>query len=144
MLLLFKLIIICVIWTLGIKIATSEGMVLERLGKYGEKKVDEGYKIFEALWVCQWCMPSIHTAIAMFFAFGIGIIPELTYRLIFYYPLVAMGSSLLNGLIWQYYLTKNDTKELLISARETAQLMSDWMAADLLEMDKMEHERTNN
>lgn len=142
--LLFSLIAITSIWCLMIKIVTSEGMVLERLGKYGEKKVDEGYKIFEALWVCQWCMPSIHSLVGLGFAWGMGLIPELSWHLLFYYPLVAGGSSLVNGLVWQYYLTKNNEKDFLETARETAEIAGDWIDADLLEMEQIKHEQTNN
>lgn len=123
MILLCKLIFITSLWTLAIKIATSEGMVFEKLGKYGEKKVKEGYKIFEALWVCQWCMPSIHASIGMAFAFGLGIIQYFTWNLLIYYVLTVCGSSLVNGLIWGFHLKQNAEKECMDSVRELADIM---------------------
>jgi hypothetical protein len=78
------------------------------------------------------------------FAWGIGLLPALSWHLIFYYPLVAMGSSLLNGLVWQYYKNREEAKELMITVRETAQVASDWMDADLLAMQRYENEQTNN
>ena len=144
MILLFSLIAITSIWCLGIKIATADDMLLEKLGKYGQKKVEEGYKVFEALWVCQWCMPSVHTLIGFVFAYGLGIIPELSWRLLLYYPLVAMGSSLVNGLIWQYYLHKNQYNEFIISAKETTEIMSDWLDTDLLITAQEDFEQVNN
>lgn len=112
MILLFKLIAITVIWVLGIKIATSEGMILEKLGRFAEKKVDEGHKIWDGLVWCQWCLPSFHSVPAHFFAFGLGVIPfEVNKELFIRWPLVIMGSSLVSGLIWTIYLTINKVKE---------------------------------
>lgn len=118
MILIFSLIIITSIWTLGIKILISEDMALEQLGKWGEKKISEGHKIYEPLFWCHWCTPSIHTAIGFLFAFGIGLISHFTWSILFYYPLVAMGASLLNGLIWALYEKLNSEKESNISIKE--------------------------
>lgn len=134
--LLFSLIVITSTWCLGIKIITSDGMVLEKLGKWGQKKVDEGYKIFEALFVCQWCMPSIHTMIGMAFAYKLGIM-ELSWDLLFYYPIVAMGSSLVNGLVWLSYNTLSAKKELSESASETSKLISEWL------VDRLDNQKEN-
>lgn len=125
MLLLFQLIAICSIWTLGIKIATAKGMVLEKLGEWGEKKVEEGYKIYEALFVCHWCMPSIHSLVAIEFAFGIGIIEHFTWNLLAYYPLVVMGTSMLNGLIWGHHEKTNAAKEFYQSGENAADAITD-------------------
>lgn len=116
MIFLFKLITICVIWCLGIKIITSDGMVLSKLGKWGSEKVDAGHMIYEPLFMCEWCMPSIHSLIAYMFAYGMGLFNDLTWSLLVIYPLVAMGSSLLNGVIWICYKTINAKKEYLESA----------------------------
>lgn len=112
MIVVFKLIIILSIWVLGIKIATAEGMRFQSLGEWGQKKVDEGYKVFEALIVCQWCLPSFHSLFAYGFAFCLGIIPfEFDWKLIIMWPLVVMGASLTSGLTWTIYQTINAVKE---------------------------------
>src|SRR6185312_13080254 len=111
MILLIKLIIITTIWCLGIRIATNEGMVFEKLRIYGNKKVNEGYKIFEPLFICIYCMPSIHSSIGFLFAYGLGILPTFHVKLLIYYPLVVMGSSILGGLIWQYHEKLDSEKE---------------------------------
>lgn len=108
MILILKLIALTSIWVLGIKIATADDMVLEKVGQYGKKKVEEGHKIFEALIVCQWCMPSIHSLIGYAFAFGLGILPvQWNWQLVIRYPIVVMGSSLVCGLTWLIYETLN-------------------------------------
>ena len=112
MIIIFKLIIILSIWVLGIKIITAEGMLLEGLGKWGERKVDEGYKIFEALIVCQWCLPSFHSIFAYAFAFGLDIVPFVfDWKLVIMWPLVVMGASIITGNTWNIYETINRIKE---------------------------------
>lgn len=97
---------------MGIKISTADGMIFERLGKWGERKVDEGYIIFEALIVCQWCLPSFHSIIAHAFAFGLGVLPmEFNWQLLIRLPLVIMGASFLTGNAWNIYETINRIKE---------------------------------
>lgn len=112
MILLFKLILLTFIWVMGIKIVTSEGMLLEKLGKWGEKKVDEGHKIFNAIIVCPWCLPSIHSIFGYGFAFGLGVLPLIwDWKLLIMWPLVVMGSSFLCGNVWNLYETINRIKE---------------------------------
>lgn len=107
-----KLIIITFIWVMGIKISTAEDMIFEKVGKWGKRKVDEGYKIFEALIVCQWCLPSFHSLIGYAFAFGLNIMPfEWDWKLLIRYPLVVMGTSFLSGMVWTSYETINRIKE---------------------------------
>ena len=144
MLLLFSLIAITSIWCLGIKIITEEGMFLEDLGKWGEMQVKSGVKWVEPVFYCHWCMPSVHSLVGFGFAFGLGLIPELSWHLLFYYPLVAMGSSLLNGLIWQYYKNRNQYNEFIISAKETTEILSDWLDTDLAITAKEDFEQVNN
>lgn len=86
-----------------IKISTHDGMLFEKVGKFGEKKIKQGYKIFEALWICEWCMPSIHSLIGFGFGFAIGVIDVFSWKLIAYYPLCVGGASLCCGLIWEFY-----------------------------------------
>jgi hypothetical protein len=104
MLLLLKLIALTSIWVLGLKIVTSEGMILSKWADYGKKKVEEGKLIFEPLIVCEWCMPSIHSLFGYGFAFALGILP-VSWALLFIYPLVVMGSSIVAGLTWGSYKT---------------------------------------
>lgn len=110
-LLLLKLILLTAIWVLGIKIATAEDMVLEKLGNYGKQKVEEGYKIFEALWVCEWCMPSVHSIIGYAFAVGLDIINGFDWKLVILYPLVVMGTSVVTGFTWNYLEKSNAITE---------------------------------
>lgn len=112
MLELIKVILITFIWVMGIKISTSEGMVFEKLGKYAERKVEKGYKIWEALIACEWCLPSVHSVFGYAFSFGIGIIPfEFQWKYIIMLPIVIMGTSFLSGNVWNIYLTINKIKE---------------------------------
>lgn len=89
----------------------SEDMILERLGKYFEKKIDEGNKIYD-LFYCQWCMATLCVMYAHFFAFGLGIIPfEWNWQLLIRYPLLVCASSFVCGNIWNIYETINRIKE---------------------------------
>jgi len=111
MIILIKLIILTTIWCLGFKILTSDGMLLEKVGKYGKDKVDEGKTIFDALVVCEFCLPSIHSLVGYSFAILIGVITGFSWSLIFMYPLVAIGTSISCGFIWNAYLTMNRIKD---------------------------------
>jgi hypothetical protein len=109
---LFEIILITYIWVMGIKISTAEGMIFEKLGDYGKRKVGEGHKIWEALVNCEWCLPSIHSVFGTAFAMGLGIIPfEINKELFIRWPLVIIGASLISGLTWTIYLTINKIKE---------------------------------
>ncbi len=111
MILLFKLILITFILVMGLKIAMSEGMLLERVGKYFQKKVDAGYKVFD-LFVCPWCMSTLQSITAHAFAFGLGILPlEFNWQLVIRWPLIVMGSSFLCGNAWNIYETINRIRE---------------------------------
>lgn len=100
MILLLSLILITSIWVLGLTIATQEDMLLYGFREWGNKKQKEGKWWTEPLILCFWCMPSLHSLVGYGFAVGMGIITSFEWKLIFMYPLVAMGSSMLNGLIW--------------------------------------------
>lgn len=103
--LLIQLILITSIWCLGIKIVTAKGMIFEKIGDWAEDKVVQGNKIFEPLLVCPWCLPSIHSVIGYSFAIGLGMIDKFEWKLIIMWPLVAMGASVITGLIWTIYET---------------------------------------
>lgn len=111
MMILFKLILITFIIVMGLKIAMSKDMLLERLGEYFQKKVDDGHKYFE-LFICQWCMPTLYSIVAHAFAFGLKILPfEWNWQLLIRWPLVVMGSSFLCGNVWNIYETINRVRE---------------------------------
>lgn len=112
MIILAKVILITYIWVMGVKISTAEGMIFEKLGKYAQRKVDEGHKIWEALIACEWCLASVHSVFGHAFAFGLGILPlEFNWQLLIRLPLVIMGTSLISGLTWTIYLMINDIKD---------------------------------
>lgn len=144
------LVLLTSIWIWGVKIATSEDMVLENLGTWGEKKVNEGHKIFEPLLTCEWCMPSIHSLVGYAFAFGLGIIPfEFEWRLVIEYPLVVIGSSIVTGNTWNLYKTINAVRERAEAEKEKAKIQSKYYAHieslaffDLKER-KEHHHKTN-
>lgn len=111
MVLLFKLIVLTVIIVMGLKISMSEGMIFEKLGKYFERKVDEGYKGFD-IFICAWCMNSLQSITAHVFAFGLGVLPfEFNWQLLIRWPLVIMGASFVSGNLWNTYETINKVKE---------------------------------
>lgn len=97
MILLFKIIIITVVWVLGVKIVTSEGMILESVGRYADSKKS---LIWKPLVICVWCMPSIHSLVGYGLAVGVGVITGFSWHLIFMYPLVVMASSFICGVLW--------------------------------------------
>lgn len=118
MILIIKLIFLTSIWVLGIKISTANDMVLEKLSIYGQKKIESGHKIVEALIICEWCMPSIHSLIGYLFAIGIGFISEFSWSLVVIYPIIVMGSSLTCGIIWNAYMLMNSKKEYYDNAQK--------------------------
>lgn len=120
---LIILITITSIWIIGVKIITYEGMVLEKLGEWAVKQVDNGKIIWEPLVVCAWCMPSVHSIVG--YAYGIFLF-EIPITLIWMYPIVAMGSSLICGVIWTLVLTMFKNFHYL-SNRET---LSGWDISD--------------
>lgn len=96
---------------MGLKIAMSEGMLLEKAGKFFQKKVDDGYKVFD-LFICPWCAGTLQAITAHAFAFGLGILPmEWNWQLLIRYPLIVMGASFLSGNVWNLYETINRIKE---------------------------------
>lgn len=111
MILLLKLILLTTIWCLGMKILTSEGMILEKLGRHAHGKVSEGRLIYDPLIACEWCMPSLHSVVGYFFAVVLGVVTVFSWRLVIIYPLVAIGASVGTGFIWNAYLTLNSYKE---------------------------------
>lgn len=111
-LLSLKITLLTVTWTLGWKVSISEGLWLEKLGKWGEAKVESGYKIFDGLIVCPWCVPNIHGLLFVWpLAFGLGVMPfEFNYKYFLIYPFCVCASSFISGFIWTIYLTLNSKK----------------------------------
>ncbi len=101
MILIFKLIAITSFLVWGIKIVTEPGMMLDKLGAWGERKVDEGYKIFDALLTCPFCLPSVYSAFGYGFGYLLGIVTE--WKQLIAYPIVVCGSSLVAGIIWMVF-----------------------------------------
>lgn len=81
-------------------IVTNKGMILEKLGEWANEKVDEGYRIFEAILACPWCMPSLHSFVGYTFYF---IFFGVQWELLFAYPIIAFGSSFCSGFTWTIY-----------------------------------------
>lgn len=106
-----KLIGITVVLVLSLKIVMSEGMLLEKLGQYFERKIDEGHKIYD-LFYCQWCSGTLQSITAHLFAFGLGIIPfEWNWQLLIRWPLIVGATSIIAGNFWNLYLAVNQIKE---------------------------------
>ena len=106
-----KLIGIAVVLVLSLKIVMSQGMLLERLGAYFERKTDEGVKWVDLIY-CQWCMGTVASIVAHFFAFGLAIIPfAWDWQLLIRYPLIVGATSIIAGNLWNLYLTINAIKE---------------------------------
>lgn len=111
MILLFKLILLTVIIVLALRVALSEGMLLERVGEYLETKAKEN-KVYDVLGICPWCSGTLQSITAHFAAFGLGILPfEWDWQLFIRWPLVVFGASFISGMCWTIYLTLNQIKE---------------------------------
>jgi hypothetical protein len=124
MILLFKLIILTVIIVLALRVALSEGMLLEKLGGYFERKVDEGNRFFD-IFVCPWCSGTLQSLTAHAFAFGLGILPfEWNWQLLIRWPLVVFASSFISGVLWTVYLTLNQIKENNMAQAEYYQFIN--------------------
>lgn len=111
MIVLCKLILINVMIVLALRVAMSEKMLLEKLGRYFEKKVEDGYKVFDLL-VCPWCSGTLQSITAHLFAYGLGIITfELSWAFVIRWILVIFGTCFIAGMSWTIYLTINQIRE---------------------------------
>lgn len=122
MILLLKLIGITSLLVLGYTIITQEGMGLYRIRQWATRKKENGSKWPEPILLCHWCQPSTWAILGFAFAYGIGVIDAFTWRMIFYYPLVVGGSSLINGLVWSYHLKSDAETEFYRSANSVADI----------------------
>lgn len=106
-----KLILITCTLVLGLKVALSDEMLLERAGKWFAAKVDSGHKVYD-LFICPWCMGTLQSIVAHGFALGLGVLPlEWSWTLLIRWPLVVMASSFISGTTWTAYETLNAIKE---------------------------------
>lgn len=111
MILLLKLILLTVIIVLALRVALSEGMLLEKLGKNLEDRVEKGQKVWDLI-ICPWCSGTLQSITAHFAAFGLGILPfEWNWQLLIRWPLVVFGACFVSGMSWAIYLTLNQIKK---------------------------------
>lgn len=118
MLVLLKLISITSILVLGCTIATQPGMILYFIREWAKHKQEKGLKGLEPLLLCHWCMPSVWSFLGYLFGFATGIIAEYKMELLFMYPLVICGSSIVVGVTWSIY-------ELISSATQFYKNLND-------------------
>jgi hypothetical protein len=92
-------ILFTVSFIIGLTIASQEGMVLYFIK---EKLTNEDgspkKKIYEPLFLCYWCMPSIHSLVGYFFAFLW--MKNVDLHALFFYPIVVASSSFLTAVLW--------------------------------------------
>lgn len=125
LLLLLKLIIITSILVLGYTIVTQQGMAFYSIRKWANRKQDEGSKWVEPILLCHWCQPSSWTILSFGIAFGLGVINHFEWNLILYYILTVGGSSLVNGLVWQFHLLQDAKTDFYRSAEISADAVAD-------------------
>ena len=94
-----QIVALVTVWNLGIEIVLSEDMALHKLRLWAESKSS---KIFEPLFICIWCRPSIHSLVGFIAAFGLGWI-ELSWRVLILYPFVVASASFISGTAWSIY-----------------------------------------
>lgn len=99
---ILKIMFLNVLWVFAWKIATEEGMILEKLGSWGSRKVDEGYRIFDGLITCPWCLPNFHGILIVWpLAFLLEIVPlEWDWKYLAIHVFVVGGASFICGTLW--------------------------------------------
>lgn len=99
--LILKMIFLDVLWVLAWKIATSDDMVLEAVGKWGNKMNDK-YKIFDGLVTCPYCLGNIHGLLFVWpLALFLGIVPlEWDWKYLAIHFFMVAGTSITCGVIW--------------------------------------------
>lgn len=107
---LLKLIGITSLLVLGYTIITQEGMGLYSIRQWAEKKVEQGNKWVEPIFICHWCQSSTWSLLGFLFAYGLGII-SINWNLLLLYPLCVCGTSLVCGFAWNIHLMINAIKE---------------------------------
>jgi len=104
---ILKIMFLNVIWVWLWKIATEDDMILEKIGKFGRRKVEEGYRIFDGLITCPWCLGNFHGILIVWpLSFLLEIIPfEWNYKYIIIHVFVLGGTSVICGVTWLIYQT---------------------------------------
>ena len=97
---IFYITLITTVLILGATVVTQEGMLFYFLRVSADKKKK---KIFDALILCVWCMPSVWSLIGIAISFGVGVLDSFSYRVFFVYPIVVCASSVLSGIVWSLY-----------------------------------------
>ncbi len=100
---LFVLIIFTSLLVLGWTIVTQEEMLLHGIRVWAEGR---NKKWLEPLVLCHWCQPSIWSLFGYFFAIITGVV-HVELRIVYLYPLVVCGSSIVCGFVWTAYLVMN-------------------------------------
>jgi hypothetical protein len=103
-----------VVWVLGWRVAVSEEMIFEKIGKWAEKKEEEGWKIMSGLVLCPWCLPNIHGILFVWpLAWALEILPHnmIWWKYLAMYPFYLGASSYIAGMLWNIYLTLNQVKD---------------------------------
>jgi len=102
---ILKMILLDVIWVIGWKIITEKNMLLEKVGEFGEEKLSKGYKVFDGLITCPFCLGNIHGILFVWpLAFLLNIIPfEWNWKYLLCHIFVASGTSMIAGFIWSGY-----------------------------------------
>jgi hypothetical protein len=99
---LAKTIILTSITVVAYFIASSQGMLLEKVGLYAQKKVEAGYKFFELL-ICPFCAPTLFSTPVFFAAYALGII-NISWHWALLIPFNIFGSSIVSGFTWSAYM----------------------------------------
>lgn len=94
-----------ILWVFAWKIATEDDMVLEKVGNWGSRMVEKGYKIFDGLVTCPWCLPNLHGILVVWpLAFLLEIVPfEWNYKYLIIHVFVVGGASMFCGMSWLLY-----------------------------------------
>lgn len=95
------IIIFTTFWCMGLVTVTGEGMALQSFKDYSENKKA---KIWMAVILCHLCMPTIHSIFGYAFYFiyvhyAKG--HEINWNLLYMYPIIICGSSLLNAFCYE-------------------------------------------
>lgn len=84
---------------IGLTIANQFGMVLYPIREaLTDDKGDAKKLIYEPLFLCWWCMPSVYSSIGYLFAFLYQ--DDVNLRALFFYPVVVSASSFIVAVLW--------------------------------------------
>lgn len=84
---------------IGVTIANQQGMVLYFLRNHlTDENGDAKKPIYEPLFLCWWCMPSVYSLVGYFFAFLY--MKNVDLHALLFYPIVVAASSFLTAVLW--------------------------------------------